>query len=145
MIDAIHDGTFSPDGERSTFFRASADVPERSNDVQVKREGLDDDGFILVSDSECNEHTGVPGTAVDEIAEPPSADLGGDSSDSDSSSSDAGSSDCSDVALMQPHVKRFRARIPLDESWYVHAKSNLVHRFNGDVHNDVNSWCVASA
>ena len=137
MIDAIHDGSFSPDGERSTFFRANADDAEKDKEVQVKLEGPGDGDFILISDSECNGPVGSGESAVDKTVEPPGGELGVDSSESDSSSSDAGSSGCSDVELAQPRVKRFRARIPLDESWHVHRKSNLVHRFNGDVHNDV--------
>ena len=102
-----------------------------------------DDGFILVSESECAP-LDAPGTMDDGDVqstpagcEPHNADVDGNSSDSDSSSSDASSSDSSDVAVVQPRVKRFRAKIPADENWFVHAKSILVHRFNGDVHNDV--------
>ena len=59
-------------------------------------------------------------------------------SDSDSSSSSsAASSDDPETAAAQPRVKRFRARIPDREEWFVHSKSHLVHRFNGDSHNDV--------
>jgi hypothetical protein len=143
MIDAIYDGSFSPDGERSTFFRPHAPEPAKSTTAPVKLEGMDDDGFILVSESECAP-LDAPGTMDDGDVqstpagcEPHNADVDGNSSDSDSSSNDASSSDSSDVAVVQPRVKRFRAKIPADESWFVHAKSCLVHRFNGGVHNDV--------
>ena len=139
MIDAIHTGTFSPDGERSTFFKPQTHEPHHENLVAVKEETVADDGFIFISDSECNEpidegerltHVDAP-TATDGDA------LFNGGSDSDSSSSEASSSDGSDAVVMQPRVKRFRAKIPDHESWYVHAKSTLVHRFNGDEHNDV--------
>ena len=48
MIDAIHDVSCSSAGERSTFFRANAGGVAKDKDVQVKLEGLGDDGFISV-------------------------------------------------------------------------------------------------
>ena len=56
-------------------------------------------------------------------------------SDSSSSGSDALSSDHSDVAEPPARVMRFRAKIPKEESWYVHSKSHLIHRFDGTRHN----------
>jgi len=48
LIDAIHDVSCSSAGERSTFFRANAGGVAKDKDVQVKLEGLGDDGFISV-------------------------------------------------------------------------------------------------
>lgn len=107
--------------------------------VQIKKESTTDEGFILISESEGDDH-------VDESAPSPCADKTNDAdkepvddvdSESDSGSSVADSSDSSADVVVQPRVKRFRVRIPVHESWYVHGKSNLVHRFDGDVHNDV--------
>ena len=58
----------------------------------------------------------------------------------DSSSDDEGqiSSEDSDVPdLPPPRVKRFRAKIPVEEKWYVHAKSRLVHRYESDSHDGI--------
>ena len=58
----------------------------------------------------------------------------------DSSSDDEGqlSSEDSDMPdLPPPRVKRFRARIPVEEKWFVHAKSRLVHRFENDCHEGI--------
>lgn len=60
-----------------------------------------------------------------------------ESDDSDSSTDSSGclSSDDSDLVEPPPKMKRFRARIPEGQRWYVHSKSHLVHRFDGDDHN----------
>lgn len=58
-----------------------------------------------------------------------------DESDSSSLSSGCLSSDDSDLAEPPAKVKRIRARIPEGQRWYVHIRSHLVHRFDGDVHN----------
>ena len=77
-------------------------------------------------------------TTMDNGAGIPGSDVvptGGEDSDSSSSGSDALSSDHSDVAEPPARVKRFRAKIPKEESWYVHSKSHLIHRFDGTRHN----------
>ena len=80
--------------------------------------------------SEHFSNVGVP------TADDGDASIDGDS-DSDSSSSGPSSSASSDAVVMQPRVKLFRAKILDHESWYVHAKSTLVHRSNWDEHNGV--------
>ena len=106
-----------------------------------------EDGFIVIPDSpiECF-GTATPveaeGEVVGDHGELQQAPDGGAldvaESDSDSSSSSsASSSDDPETSVAQPRVKRFRARIPEREEWFVHSKSHLVHRFNGDCHNDV--------
>ena len=58
---------------------------------------------------------------------------------SDSSSDSSVGSSSSDSEDLEPtsSVKRFRAKIPEEQAWFVHSKSTLVHRFDGDTHNDV--------
>lgn len=107
--------------------------------MDVKEETAGDNGFILVSDSECNDDADVR-EPVSNVCTRDASDgdaVADSDSNSDSNSSEVGSSDSSDAAVLQPRVKRFRVKIPVNESWNVNAKSNLVHRFNGDTHNDV--------
>ena len=58
---------------------------------------------------------------------------------SDSSSDSSVGSSSSDSEAVEPtsRVKRFRAKIPEEQAWFVHRKSTLVHRFDGDTHNDM--------
>ena len=89
----------------------------------------------------------VPGEDLDvgpqlklaRVPAPVAQDQDEDSDDSSSSSGSSGrlSSDDSDVAEPPQRVKRFRARIPAEEKWYVHSRSHLVHRYEGDSHNDI--------
>ena len=147
VIDSVADGTFSPDAERSLFFRDRVGIPIEETQQFVKRETVDEDDFIIIPDSpiECHD-TAPPGVAHGEVVEDAgnsqqAADSGvvdAEGFDSDSSSSgSATSSDGPETDVAQPRVKRFRARIPDSEEWFVHSKSHLVHRFNGDHHNDV--------
>lgn len=139
VIDAVHGGTFSPDCERSKFFKQPVFEPASELGAPVKKEHGGDDSVIVISDSEDGDMPGfdaVENSALEHnVFERDSH--GDDGSDSESSSNYAGSSDDSEEVAVQPRVKRFRVRIPASESWFVHAKSSLVHRFNGDVHNDV--------
>ena len=162
VVDAIYNGSFFPDDQRSGFFR-----PQSSNAVlpqNVKSEPLVCDGVISVCSSQYEpsvtdldiqveahspDPAGLKGGGLD-CTSPKgagvtgeghgnpghdSAHVDGEDSDSSSSGSDALSSDHSDVADPPARVKRFRARIPEEESWYVHSKSHLIHRFNGTRHN----------
>ena len=155
LIDCVHDGSFVPDGERSKFFRA-VDVHSHARDVDVvKQEQPDHDSVITLHDSPQGTDTAEQaragdvaswGGSVDENASQTQADVADapdmsspvpvDDTDSSSSGSDAASSEESDVVEPPSRVKRFRARIPVHEKWYVHAKSHLVHRYEGDAHND---------
>ena len=147
VIDEIADGSFCPDNPRSEFFR-------RKDQARAWRELLA--GLTIVPQSrsimsELHDFQGeeVPGHA-DTTMKPPARDpdLAGDaapaedqvveeSDDSDSSTDSSGclSSDDADLVEPPPKVKRFRARIPEGQRWYVHSKSHLVHRFDGDDHN----------
>ena len=156
VIDEIADGSFCPDNPRSEFFRRK----DQAHDMEKaagRTPGLDDCASVKSSlavpslMSELHDFQGeeVPGCA-DAVSHPPARDpeLAGDaalvegqvveeSDDSDSSTDSSGclSSDDSDLVEPPPKVKRFRARIPEGQRWYVHSKSHLVHRFDGDDHN----------
>ena len=69
----------------------------------------------------------------------PDPSLIGSDDDSSESSDDSGCMSSDDSATADPpaRVKRFRARIPVEEKWYVHSKSRLVHRYDGECHNDI--------
>ena len=153
---------FFPDDQRSGFFRpqsSDAVLPQF-----VKVEPIDCDGVVSVcssqyepsmADGDTQIDTHDPGPPALKGYEPDSAaskgaditdrkngtpgnaseHVNGEDSDSSSSGSDALSSDHSDVAEPPARVKRFRARIPKEESWYVHSKSHLIHRFDGTLHN----------
>ena len=139
MIDEIHNGNFSPDNQRSKFFPKGAVAVETTS-----RDGpaLDPPGFNdsqLPVDAVVKVEPSEPETDAELHAVPahgddaPVSELGEsgeiiESSDS-SSSSDESSSSESDGNEAQRKVKRFRARIPRDESWYVHRRSHLIHRF----------------
>ena len=164
VIDAVHKGSFFPDDQRSGFFKAPRDTMPQSSTVKIEpddvahcesvcsspyepsvAEGNDLPGpndFVLVGDAQ----VGLPKSVSDDPAidfdlrrQNDSLPLHGDDMDSDSSSSgsDALSSDHSVVADPPARVKRFRARIPRDESWYVHSKSHLIHRYEGTCHNSM--------
>jgi hypothetical protein len=147
VIDSVADGTFSPDAERSMFFKERECDPVEGAQQCVKQEIVVEDGFIVIPDSpiECF-GTAIPVEAEGEVfgdhgglqqaSDGGALDVAESDSDSSSSSS-ASSSDDPETSVAQPRVKRFRARIPGREEWFVHSKSHLVHRFNGDCHNDV--------
>ena len=156
LIDAVAAGTFEPDNERSKFFR-SGSIPVGQTCAKEECDELDD--FIVVQDSpdfseRCEPVGGAdvqaPCYGEDQPFDVPVGISGEDSqtfgavdagtvsdSDSSTSGSDASSSDGSDLGAAQHRVKRFRARIPVHEEWFVHGKSHLVHRYDGDQHNDV--------
>ena len=74
----------------------------------------------------------------EEAADPeagPGADVPSCSSSSDSD--DALSSAESVEHEFTPRVKRFRAKIPENQLWFVHSKSHLVRRHDGDVHDGI--------
>ena len=142
VIDCVADGTFSPDAERSRFFREPSDISHEEPHQCVKQEAAVEDGFIVIPDSpevftddtigNTCENTGIQ-EHMDDSCAGETLVLDSDSS----SSSSAESSDDPETATAQPRVKRFRARIPHREECFVHSKSHLVHRFNGDSRNDV--------
>ena len=138
VIDDIACGNFSPDEQRSRFFGAvNSDAVQEGACIAV-------DGDCIDVDSVKSQAYSVVGTEVppasphaDDV-DKPVADASFEGSSDDSSSDDEGhlSSEDSDIPdLPPPRVKRFRARIPVEEKWYVHAKSRLVHRYENDSHD----------
>ena len=107
---------------------ADVDAQAESNDPDPHARGeCGPDNISSKGADNYDNGAGIPGSDV--------VPAGGEDSDSSSSGSDALSSDHSDVAEPPARVKRFRARIPKEESWYVHSKSHLIHRFDGTRHN----------
>ena len=155
LIDAVHDGTFVPDGERSKFFRAADSQTCEPEMEHVKHEQQSHADVISVSDSsqdlvaEGPDHVEAEDPGSDALNLPTCEaqfcpvdllDVQSRAPDdaTDSSSSDSGASTSEETDVQEPpsRVKRFRARIPTHEKWYVHSKSHLVHRFDGDAQND---------
>ena len=79
----------------------------------------------------------VPPTEKNVEVANPTEKIDTDPSDSSSGSSVGSSSSDSEKNEPTPRVKRFRAKIPEEQAWFVHSKSTLVHRFDGDTHNSV--------
>ena len=154
VIDAIGDGTFSPDCQRSEFFQCDSAVPQKgAAPADVETVGRDmgnpSTGEVESALSELHEcaggevgveneaiSTAPPGDADVEVATP-AGSANSDPSDSSSGSSVGSSSSDSENNEPTPRVKRFRAKIPEEQAWFVHSKSTLVHRFDGDTHNSV--------
>ena len=145
VIDAIANDEFFPDLQRSCFFRAA----EQTQDVGAALGGISEfpagekfgDCFSVKSETQRD----VVGPDVVSVAsspdgaavEPEKNVYDAESSDSTSNDSEQLSSDDSDTAEPPSRVKRFRARIPPEEKWYVHSRSHLVHRYDGDCHNEI--------
>ena len=140
VIDEIANGNFSPDEQRSRFFSAEGAHEVRANPNTANADECID--VESVKSQQCSElmiedPDSVPTGAGDTQN---AAGNGPEVESDDSSSDDEGqlSSEDSDLPdLPPPRVKRFRARIPVEEKWFVHAKSRLVHRFENDCHDGV--------
>ena len=155
VIDAIAEGSFQPDSQRQSFLRSrspavaqdgaqeDADHGATNEVAQSQTEGESNVSLLL----ECSGGEVVP-TELDpgtqeqidgeEAADPeagPGADVPSCSSSSDSD--DALSSAESVEHEFTPRVKRFRAKIPENQLWFVHSKSHLVRRHDGDVHDGI--------
>ncbi|CAL1140591.1 unnamed protein product [Cladocopium goreaui] len=154
VIDAIADGSFAPDSQRSKFFA----TPPGEEAV-----GPADNGDAVAGFGDAAMGSAGVGTAVSELIEfsgggveladtgsevpspsplalgehdgavdgPQGAELGGEDSSSSESGGDLSSSE-SVVMETTARVKRFRAKIPEGQCWFVHSKSHLVHRHDGD-------------
>eukprot|EP00435_Cladocopium_sp_Y103_P035961 s405_g9.t1 len=157
VIDAVCQGAFHPDSQRSEFFRppVNGDCENREADRCAGNsgvytpapstpyepsvaEGFEKIGEMIprVSEELASPALSHPGTD-DAFADQKDAVMYNSDSDSSSSNGDEMSSDDSDMVEPPARVKRFRAKIPKEEKWYVHSKSHLVHRFEGNMHNDV--------
>ena len=153
---------FFPDDQRSGFFKARHEATPAPQTVKVEHDEVGRAASVCNSPyepsiAEAGDHSGLDAMAggMDrQTPVPGGVSLGDanvsngngpdvpspfpdevDDSDSSSSGSDALSSDHSVVADPPARVKRFRARIPSGESWYVHSKSHLIHRYEGTCHN----------
>ena len=151
VIDAIHAGSFTPDCQQSDFFKrpaTGAQTPEdpclhgeHSHLVGVSAGDVQNDMSEL---HECaGGEIGPPGLPHAESLQGNQAEVDQDGTEkadqtlSDSSSDSSVGSSSSDSEAVEPtsRVKRFRAKIPEEQAWFVHCKSTLVHRFDGDTHN----------
>ena len=123
VIDEIHAGRFSPDSQRSEFFKGSQQV------VAVSESDPPDPAAELSTERSWS-HVDQPAQdgATNSNAEEEAHDI--DASSDSSSCSETQSSNDSDTEVPVPKVKRFRPRIPAEEEWFVHAKSHLVHRLD---------------
>ena len=154
VIDSIHEGNFTPDSQRSEFFKRATDdvatpVEPGFSDKNARNAVDGSTGEVESAYSELHEcaggeagPTGLPHAdnhAGDhaEVGEDGTEKASASASDSSSDSSVGSSSSDSEDLEPTPRVKRFRAKIPEEQAWFVHSKSTLVHRFDGDTHNDV--------
>jgi hypothetical protein len=151
--DAIADGSFSPDSQRSEFFRAEHDSGEfeevRTGEMPAAAETLVPSqtelesnvsellecsgGGVEATEPGVDDHALQAGNGVPEHASEPEQADASNSSSSSSDSDDALSSAESDQPEPAARVKRFRAKIPENQLWFVHSKSHLVHRHDGNV------------
>eukprot|EP00435_Cladocopium_sp_Y103_P038183 s1002_g10.t1 len=157
VIDAVHAGNFQPDSQRSEFFKSTglgvdasqghADLGDPCNGVYTPAASPSYEpslaGSWELTGSALKAHeaevhspgpSNVAGAGAD-AASHTAHDSG--SSDSSSSDGDGFSSDGSDLVEPPARVKRFRAKIPSEEKWYVHSRSHLVHRYDGNSHNSL--------
>lgn len=128
VIRCIHHGSFLPDALRSEYFprnppeartsRSSGDQPaeEAASFLPTERRVKVEHESICSSITDANEVCLI--------------------SDEETSSSDSGN--CADSSasscLEEPpvKVKRFRPRVPHSEKWFVHKKSHILHRMDGN-------------
>ena len=149
VVDAIAEGRFLPDSQRSEFFcdpvaggeagKACSVAPECSQ-VSADNHADQASGVSELLDFSGGGIEPVEQTvdAVDQNAldeEVPGAPETCHSEGEQSSSTDSSgalTSDESDADEPVVRVKRFRAKIPDGQAWFVHSKSHLVHRFDGN-------------
>ena len=135
VVDEIHAGRFSPDCQRSEFFKENQQVvavSEQEPQVPSTEQGS------LGSWSQVDPLDQLPAAPAKADAENQSDPAAGgdvevvdESSDSSSLSDSQSSKDsCDDMPVQR--VKRFWPRIPAEEEWYVHARSHLVHRLDAN-------------
>eukprot|EP00435_Cladocopium_sp_Y103_P070167 s38_g34.t1 len=154
VIDAVASGNFLPDSQRSEFFKPGMhDTPAVGRD---EGQGIYSPVPSVPYDPSIADDWEEVGSVVNPTCTPVHSPVFSESnnavsctkglesvvendeeSDSSSSEGDGLSSDDSELAEPPPKVKRFRAKIPQEERWYVHSKSHLIHRFSGNEHNSV--------
>ena len=120
VIDEIFKGNFNPDAPRSAYFtRCEPMIETESGSALMCAPEVGSLAKAEAVDSECVQ------SETQEEHEPIVVQ---DDSSSESSSSEAGSSADSSCGEEPPmKVKRFRPRVPRDESWYVHRRSHILH------------------
>ena len=118
VIDEIFKGNFNPDAPRSAYFtRCEPMIETESGSALMCAPEVGSLAKAETTDSECVQ------SETQEEHEPIVVQ---DDSSSESSSSEAGSSADSSCGEEPPtKVKRFRPRVPRDESWYVHRRSHI--------------------
>lgn len=154
VIDAIADGSFAPDSQRSKFFApppGERGAGQAASEVVVEGVGDATNGSVGngTAVSELIEFSGggveladngsdVPSPSPTAPGEPNATgdgpqqvDSGGEDSSSSDSGDDLSSSESVELET-NARVKRFRAKIPAGQCWFVHSKSHLVHRHDGD-------------
>ena len=156
VIDSIAEGSFSPDSQRSEFFKAYQEVgsqdfghdgvgQQAADDVAPSHaEGESNVSLLLecsgggVDHPEPDQDSQAP-LEGDELAAPEAAQRESEPEESSSSSDSDGALSSAESAAPEPasRVKRFRAKIPENQLWFVHSKSHLVHRHDGDVKDGV--------
>ena len=109
VIDKIAHGSFVPDGPRSAFFRETSQPCPTFGPAVKEEVSHPDDGM--------RSKPVVPEIVISNVS--PSED-----DDSDVAVSDEEEFPPDAV----PKVKRFRARIPSSEVWFVHKKSKILHK-----------------
>ena len=152
VIDAIAEGRFLPDSQRSEFFSTPVAGEEADKERSAAPEGsqVSDDHLAEQASgvSELLEFSGGGVEHVDTtldavaqhplteeapgVSEPEPRDHSDGEQSSSTDSSGALTSAESDIDEPVVRVKRFRARIPDGQAWFVHSKSHLVHRFDGN-------------
>ena len=148
VLDAISKGDFSPNLQRSNFFKpqsqdAVAGFGHFDSNVEVGQNVCVDVHSVKSTpaaspaDECCEVAEASDGNRVRVDGSTPNLLESDDDSSEPSDDSGCMSSDDSATADPPARVKRFRARIPVEEKWYVHSKSHLVHRYDGDCHNDI--------
>jgi len=144
VIDSIANDEFFPDSQRSCFFRADAHPQDAGMALGESPVFAAGDSFgegLVKTETQCGlagmDAVSVASSPDGNALEPEKVVEDAGSSDSTSNDSEQMSSDDSDTAEPPPKVKRFRARIPTDEKWYAHSRSHLIHRYDGDCHNEI--------
>ena len=149
VIDAIAEGRFLPDSQRSEFFcdpvaggeadKACSVAPEGSqgsadhfaDQASGVSELLDFSGGGIEPVEQTVDAVGQNALGEEAPGAPEIYHSDGEQSSS-TDSSGALTSDESDADEPVVRVKRFRAKIPDGQAWFVHSKSHLIHRFDGN-------------
>ena len=128
IIICIHRGSFFPDAPRSEFF------PDRPLEVRTAESSgakslCESDRVVPCGRLVKVEHESIRSTVTDTsdvfLISDEETSISDSANDADSSASSC---------LEEPpvKVKRFRPRVPPSEKWFVHKKSHILHRVDGN-------------